>query len=395
MLDFIVKNIYLFSTAAMLAIGHFYDERLVVYNINIMLIISIFYTISSLFLILKNKKIRISVPKFVFYLFCILLVIITPINWLIYGVNDYGLDKYISFALIVIPSCYIIIEVLNKKDINKFLWILVGVSTMLLILGFINYEEISTYKGGRMTVMGGGPIVFGRWMLIAVLVILFNKNKYSKYLYLLIPLFLFMSFTAGSRGPLYAFVIILTLYFLFSFRRNFFKIMILSLLGIASITTLSLTENDKGAGSQSTSRVFNASSGAYARVDRVKRSIKLIPKAPFGVGIGNWAQESNKFSDLSHPEKEYAHNIFLELMNESGIIVLVLFIILLITILDSSLFLLFFQENYYFSRLTLILFVYLFMNALVSGDLVDNRLMFIMLAFFIRERLSLQKKPNE
>ncbi|MGY8987288.1 MAG: O-antigen ligase family protein [Flavobacteriales bacterium] len=395
MLDFIVKNIYLFSTAAMLAIGHFYDERLVVYNINIMLIISIFYTISSLFLILKNKKIRISVPKFVFYLFCILLVIITPINWLIYGVNDYGLDKYISFALIVIPSCYIIIEVLNKKDINKFLWILVGVSTMLLILGFINYEEISTYKGGRMTVMGGGPIVFGRWMLIAVLVILFNKNKYSRYLYLLIPLFLFMSFTAGSRGPLYAFVIILTLYFLFSFRRNFFKIMILSLLGIASITTLSLTENDKGAGSQSTSRVFNASSGAYARIDRVKRSIKLIPKAPFGVGIGNWAQESNKFSDLSHPEKEYAHNIFLELMNESGIIVLVLFIILLITILDSSLFLLFFQENYYFSRLTLILFVYLFMNALVSGDLVDNRLMFIMLAFFIRERLSLQKKPNE
>jgi hypothetical protein len=246
-----------------------------------------------------------------------------------------------------------------------------------------------------MTVMGGGPIVFGRWMLIAVLVILFNKNKYSRYLYLLIPLFLFMSFTAGSRGPLYAFVIILTLYFLFSFRRNFFKIIILSLLGIASITTLSLTENDKGAGSQSTSRVFNASSGAYARVDRVKRSIKLIPKAPFGVGIGNWAQESNNFSDLSHPDKEYAHNIFLELINESGVVVLLLFVILLITILDSSLFLLFYQENYYFLRLTFILFVYLFINSLVSGDIVDNRLMFIMLALFMSERLSLQKLQNE
>jgi len=395
MLDFIVKNIYLFSAAAMLAIGHLYDDRLVIYNINITLIISIFYTISSLFLILKNKTMTISVSKFVFYLFSILLVIITPINWLIFGVNDYGLDKFISLSLIVIPICYIAIEVLNKQDINKLLWILVGVSTMLMILGYINYEEISSYRGGRMTVMGGGPIVFGRWMLIAVLVILFNKNKYSKYLYLLIPLFLFMSFTAGSRGPLYAFVIILTLYFLFSFRRNFFKIMILSLLGIASITTLSLTENDKGAGSQSTSRVFNASSGAYARVDRVIRSVKLIPKAPFGVGIGNWAQESNKFSDLSHPDKEYAHNIFLEIMNESGIVVLLLFIILLITLLDSSLFLLFFQQNYYFVRLTFILFVYLFINALVSGDIVDNRLMFIMLAFFINERLSLQKISNE
>ena len=395
MLDYIVKNIYLFSAAAMLSIGHFYDERLVIYNINITLIISIFYTISSLFLLLKNKKMIISVSKFLFYLFSILLVIITPINWLVFGVNDYGLDKFISFSLIVIPICYIAIEVLNKQDINKLLWILVGVSTMLMILGYINYEEISSYRGGRMTVMGGGPIVFGRWMLIAVLVIVFNKNKYSKYLYLLIPLFLFMSFTAGSRGPLYAFVIIFFLYFLFSFRRNFLKIIILIFLGIISITTLSLTENDKGFGSQSTSRIFNTSIGAYARVDRVKRSIKLIPKAPFGVGIGNWAQESNKFSDLSHPDKEYAHNIFLELINESGVVVLLLFVILLITILDSSLFLFFYQENYYFLRLTFILFAYLFINALVSGDIVDNRLMFIMLALFMSERISLQKLQNE
>lgn len=395
MLDYIVKNIYLFSAAAMLSIGHFYDERLVIYNINITLIISIFYTISSLLLLLKNKTMAISVSKFVFYLFSILLVITTPINWLVFGVNDYGLDKFISFSLIVIPICYIAIEVLNKQDINKLLWILVGVSTMLMILGYINYEEISSYRGGRMTVMGGGPIVFGRWMLIAVLVIVFNKNKYSKYLYLLIPLFLFMSFTAGSRGPLYSFVIILFLYFLFTFRKNFIKIVIFTFLGIISITTLSLTEKDKGAGSQSTSRIFNTSINPYARVDRIIRSVKLISEAPLGVGIGNWAQESNKFSDLSHPDKEYAHNIFLELINESGIVVLLLFIILLITIVDSSLFLLFFQNNYYFSRLIFILFLYLFINALVSGDIVDNRFMFIMLSLFIRERLSLKRISNE
>jgi len=72
-----------------------------------------------------------------------------------------------------------------------------------------------------------------------------------------------------------------------------------------------------------------------------------------------------------------------------------LFIILLITVLDSSLFLLSFQESHYFVRLTFILFVYLFINALVSGDIVDNRLMFIMLSLFIRERISLQKRLNE
>jgi hypothetical protein len=395
MLDYIIKNIYLLSAAAMLAIGHFYDDRLVVYNINVTLIISIFYTISSLFLILKSKTMTISVSKFVFYLFSVLLVIITPVHWLVFGINDYGLDKFTSFFLIVLPICYIAIEVLNKEDINKLIWILVGVSTMLMILGYIHYDEISSFEGGRMTVMGGGPIVFGRWMLIAVLVILFNKNRYSKYLYLLIPLFLFMSFTAGSRGPLYSFVIMIFLYFLFTFRKNFFKIIILSFLGIASITTLSLTENDKGAGSQSTSRIFNASSGSYARVDRVIRSVKLVPESPLGVGIGNWAQESNKLSDHQHEDTQYAHNIFLEIMNESGIVVLFLFIVLLISILDSSLFLLFYQESYYFARLVFILFIYLFINALVSGDIVSNRLMFIMIALFINERLRIQKISDE
>ena len=395
MLDYIIKYIYLFSTAALLAIGNFYDERLVIYEINITLIISVFYTISSLFLLLKNKYLSFNVSKFVLYLFMFLIILITPINWIIYGVNDYSLIKYISFALIVIPICYISIEVLKKEDMNKFLWIFVVVSSMLMLLGFMSLGNISDLDGGRMSVMGGGPIVFSRWMMIAVLIILFNKNKYSKFLYLLIPLFLFMSFTAGSRGPIYSFLIVIFFYFLFTFRKNFFKIIIFSVLGISSIITLSLTENNKGVGSQSTSRIFNTSIGSYSRVDRVIRSVKLVYTAPLGVGLGNWAQESNKLSDHQHEDKQYAHNIFLELVNESGLVVLFLFVILLISILDSSLFLVFYQDNYYFLRLTFILFTYLFINALVSGDIVDNRLMFIMLALFISERQSLQKISNE
>ena len=391
MLEYIIKNIYLFSTAALLAIGNFYDERLVIYEINITLMISVFYTISSLFLLLKNKYLSFNVSKFVLYLFMFLTILITPINWIIYGLNDYSLIKYISFALIVIPICYISIEVLKKEDMNKFLWIFVGVSSMLMLLGFMSLGNISDLDGGRMSVMGGGPIVFSRWMMIAVLIILFNKNKYSKFLYLLIPLFLFMSFTAGSRGPIYSFLIVIFFYFLFTFRKNFFKIIIFSLVALISILTLSLTENDKGAGSQSTSRVFNISTGSYSRIDRVDRSLKLVFNAPFGVGIGNWAQESNTFFDHQHEDNKYPHNIFLELVNESGIIVLLIFIILLITIFDDSLLLLFYEDRYYFIRLTFILFVYLFINSLVSGDIIDNRLMFIMLALFIKEQLVLNK----
>jgi len=391
MLEFLIKNIFLFSASAMLAIGHFYDDRLVIYGVNLTLIISVFYSISAFLLILKNKNITISVTKFIFYLLLLFIIIITPINWMIYGLNEYGLDKYISFILIILPICYISIEVLNKNDIRKLLWILFGVSSVLMMLGYLNYDEMSSLRGGRMTVMGGGPIVFSRWMLLAVLLILFIRSKYKKYLYIMIPLFLFMSFTAGSRGPIYSFGIVMFLYFLFSFRKNFFRIMIIILTGIISITTLSLTENDKGAGSQSTSRVFNIKTGSYSRVDRLVRSVKLITIAPLGVGIGNWAQESNKFSDHQHEDKEYPHNIFLELLNESGIVVFLLFIILLVSLLDSSLFLFYFEEKYNFIRLIFILFVFLFLNAMVSGDIVDNRLMFVMMSLFLREELVLKK----
>ena len=34
---------------------------------------------------------------------------------------------------------------------------------MLLLLGLFNLEEISSFEGGRITAMGGGPIVFSRW----------------------------------------------------------------------------------------------------------------------------------------------------------------------------------------------------------------------------------------
>ena len=58
MLDYIIKNIYLFSAAAMLSIGHFYDDRLVIYNINITLIISSFLQ--------PNKSIMSSVTSSTF-----------------------------------------------------------------------------------------------------------------------------------------------------------------------------------------------------------------------------------------------------------------------------------------------------------------------------------------
>ena len=49
MLEYIIKNIYLFSTAALLAIGSFYDERLVIYEINITIYPLIISDVESLF----------------------------------------------------------------------------------------------------------------------------------------------------------------------------------------------------------------------------------------------------------------------------------------------------------------------------------------------------------
>ena len=379
--EYIIKFIFIFSSCGLISIGYFFDERLDFYGINLSTVISIFYSISAFLLLIQIKTIKFTKPKFVLYFFYLLLIISTPLLWLHFGVNEYGIRKFITFSLLIVPISVIILEVFTKKDNVFMMWVLFSVAALLLLLGILNIEEASQLKGGRMSVMGGGPIVFARWLVIGSLILFFHPNVKKNYKYLFVPLFLLLALTAGSRGPMYSYVIVMFVYFVFTFRKNIIKISILSLLALSTVFLIPMENNENEYGN--TSRVImGASSGGYARIDRIKRSVKLMTISPLGVGTGNWAMESNKFSLLSHRDKEYAHNIILELANESGILISIVFLILVVLLFISA-FEVIREKERYLSRIFFVLFFFMLLNALVSGDLMDDRFLFIFLSLYL------------
>ena len=380
-LEYIIKFIFIFSSCGLISIGYFFDERLDFYGINLSTVISVFYSISAFLLLLQIKPIKFTRPKFILYLFYLLVLISTPILWSHFGLNEYGIRKFITFSLLIVPISVIIIEVFTKKDTVFMMWVLFFVASLLLLLGIINIENVSSLKGGRMSVMGGGPIVFSRWLVIGSLILFLHPNVNKIYKYLFVPLFILFSLMAGSRGPIYSYAIIMIIYFVFTFRKNILKVLVLSLLAL-SVVFLIPVENNKNEYGNTSRVVMGTSIGGYARIDRIERSIKLIAVSPFGVGTGNWAMESNKFSLLSHRDKEYAHNIILELANESGILISIVFLILVVLLFMSA-FEVIREKERYLSRIFFVLFFFMLLNALVSGDLMDDRFLFIFLSLYL------------
>ena len=130
----ILSLIFILSAAAEIAIGRLYDERLALFGLNISVVISAFFIFSSIIYISSIKKIKLSKPKFILFCFYSYLLIITPILWMVYGVDEFGLFKFLNFTLITIPISVIIIEKLSYNEIKSFFMILIGLVFVLCFL---------------------------------------------------------------------------------------------------------------------------------------------------------------------------------------------------------------------------------------------------------------------
>ena len=163
---------FLFSAAAVIAIGRLYDERLSVFGINISIVISFFFIFSSILYIASIKKIKLSKPKLNLFLFYLFLLIITPILWMTFGVIEFGLFKFFNFILITIPISIIVLEKLSYHEIKNLFFILIGLVLLLCFFAITGLFE-TPRPDGRISILGGGPITFARWMGYGVLALIF------------------------------------------------------------------------------------------------------------------------------------------------------------------------------------------------------------------------------
>jgi O-antigen ligase len=391
--------IFLLSACAILAIGRIYDERLDFFDIRFSLILSIIYIASSFVLITSIKNIKLGKCKNTLVVFYSFIFIITPILWVLfeymeYGFHnttyeymEYGILKYLNFVLIVIPISIIISEKFNYNDVSCLFKIFLLLTLTLSVLGV---AELFSDIEGRLSVLGGGPIVFARWMNFAILILIFYpQTKWKKIRYLLVILFLLLSFAAGSRGPVFAIIISLMVYFFLNFRKTFFKLIIFSVLFIFGIMFTSIGEKVIKLGGVDRI-VMNISQGGSvqstgARIDFLDRSLVLLLEKPYGVGCGNWQVQANKNNSKYLMAHAYPHNLIFELINEYGILAGLIFLLLMWQTFYLSYQKMIAYKNNKSSFYALLFYslIFFFINSMVSGDLGDARMLFIIIAMIV------------
>jgi len=285
--------VFMLSACALLAIGRVYDERLVIANINLVVLVSIIYFVSVVFVLFSVKKTILSKAKVLFYLFYLLMLFTAPFFWVVFDITEYGLEKFVNFWLIVVPISLVVIEKYDRKDVINTFYILLGVSCFLALLSAVGLS-VSERTDGRMAALEGGPIVFARWMGFGIISLLFLPVKIkNRYKYSLILIFFILALASGSRGPILALFLIGLVYVFLNFNRVIVKIslgvcllasvLLFSGLGkqmskVGGLDRVFMNVAKKGGSSQSTSTRKNLAIGSFI----------LLQNYPLGVGAGNW-----------------------------------------------------------------------------------------------------------
>ncbi len=382
--------IFLFFSCALLAIGRVYDERLEIADINLGIFLSVIYLVSVIFMLFSIKKTILSKSKVLFYSFYLLALLMTPILWLVFDVTDYGFEKAINFWLIVIPISVVIAEKYERKDVLNTFYILLAVTCLLALLSFFG-PSITERADGRMTVLGGGPIVFARWMGFGIITLLFLpvKIKYI-YKYSLILIFFILALATGSRGPILGLFLTAFVYVFLNFNRVIVRIslgvfLLISVLVFSGVEKqiaklgnskrVFMNISKKGGSKQSTSTRTNLAIGSFL----------LLQNYPLGVGAGNWQVITNKLSPTHLMPLEYPHNLVLEVACEYGIPTVLVLLLLFLYVFHLSYHKMIEYKNdkTSFYPLLFYLFLFFFLNSLVSGMLNDSRLLFIIISFIL------------
>ena len=375
---------FVLAASAEIAIGRIYDERLSIYGFNLSILISVVFFISSIFIFASFKKIIITSSKVYLLLFFASIVLITPILWTVYGAEEYGVLKFFNFVLIAIPLTLIILEKFDVTDVKNIFILLLGLSFLLLFLAVTGLFE-TPRADGRISILGGGPIIFGRWMGFGVLALFFLPLK-RKILFRIffISLFIIYCLISGSRGPFTALIICFLFYLFINFKKIFLRFLLFSCALLLVFFSTNFSKDISKLGR--TDRVFlnvskkgGSNQSTQTRYELLDRSFKMMYSFPIGVGAGNWQMKANEYDSTHLMAHEYPHNLFLEIINEYGILTGILLLIFIIKISFTSFAKMINHRNHNNSLYPFLFFLWIFLliNSMISGSLNDSRLLFV------------------
>lgn len=290
--------------------------------------------------------------------------------------THYGMDKVLRFLIFggwgLVATAFIIST--DPMRINRFFYVWLFYAAWLSLESYVTYLGKDPGQPELETVLGGNYLGVGRVVGPGILFLLswILCGRHRTLGYLGIMFFAPVLVVVGGRGPALATVMAAGFALVVCFKKISRFLSLLVVVGLAVVLTatffpqttvyrLTVLLDEPGGGTSVQGRLW-----------RWERAWEQFAQAPFvGQGAGSFYFYHG---DPSLP-RDYPHNIFLEMASEAGLVGVLLFTTLLIApflrhkIGD-------YRRNMYLLASALLL-VNTLVNALVSGDIADNRLLLV------------------
>lgn len=356
--------------------------------------------------ILKDYILFRSKNKLNFNAMLSILLLLIFYAWLcisiIYSPSEkYSITKSIMFFTNIVAFIYPIMKPnFNIRRFIKFFIIATILGSLWFIpvmLTYVNNWALTLQE--RYMNVAGLNLTLGLYLGICIIALIADKTIFTNNIirYALVILMFFILMFLGARGPLMFFVLSILVFFFISVLLSFYKhkkikfntLLIAMLSGVfilvvtiivfvkygsqievlleRSIWRLSLLfEEDKGDS-------FNTRYDHY--FFSISHIFDSLGNFFFGNGVGSYG-----FIELGEDVKDHPHNFILELLFETGLIGLLLMLFFLVAV---------FYRKKQFSSYNFIYFVllYIILNIMKSGSLVDHRVFFGFLAILQLIRL--------
>ena len=288
-----------------------------------------FYSIPFIVFIIQallGRKYTYYLDSYIFFIIVFYIMLMASALF-ISSYTSYGLEKLMYFT-ISIYGCFILHGVITKSSEIKL--IIKGYqifSIILLLFSLVTfYDErlnLGKYFMGRFSTLGINPIWISRYFSYGIIVniyfILKNKRNFLlSLLYILLSgFYLYFMFLSGSRGPLLGMILAVIVFSVLYFRLNIKKILITILIIYLAFTIVHSFVKE---GTDRISGNRNSASSDNARIIAQVNAYELFTRnIVTGSGFGAY----NEF------RLKYPHNLFSEIISETGLIGLFLLLIIL------------------------------------------------------------------
>jgi O-antigen ligase len=305
------------------------------------------------------------------------------------GYGSAKVFKFFTSTVIAIAAPFVVFE--TRRDLLQFLGATAGIALIAAAVTPFYTPQVLTgitaasANEGRFAF--GGQIFPARLLTTAALILLFAPSFTSLRPRWLWPLaavgVLIVALGLGSRGPTVAFAISLVTMTALSATRNpryLVAVLMVALLGIAVFPFISLPETASQRLQQAASEpvvVLNDD----VRSELYAEAVTITDEHPLkGIGTGGYSVFS---AVLAKQEILYPHNVFLELSSELGLVIPMFFVASLIGAFALMLRRAGVTAALRDRQLVLLLLALLLLNLLgaqFSGDINDNRSMWLFLA---------------